>query len=228
MRRYLYTLVVGCWLLGPSAAAGQMATAVQPVDPYYGVVDTEAPRSDAAITPLDHLQITVFREPDLSVADALVDEAGNVALPLVGTIRAAGKSTDVLSSEIEGKLVKYLKNPEVAVSVTQAASRRITVAGSVVQPGVYPLEGRLTLLQAVALARGPTRVASLDQALVFRTKNGQRTVARFDLDQISRGHTPDPEVISGDTVAIGSSKFKTAWRDIVDTVSSFNIFRIIP
>ena len=104
----------------------------------------------------------------------------------------------------------------------------MTVASSVTQPGVYPMEGRTTLLQAVALAQGPSQVASMDQTLIFRTVNGQRTAARFDLDKIARGKDADPEVLPGDTIAIGSSKFKTAWRDIMLTMRSFNVFALVP
>ena len=191
-------------------------------------LDAMAPRSGAAITPLDRLQVTVFREPELSVEDVQVDEGGRVLLPLVGPMTASGKSTETLAAEITGKLREYIREPQVSVSVKQAAVRRVTVAGSVVQPGVYPLEGRTTLLQAVALAQGPSQVASLNQTLIFRTVNGQRTAARFDLDAIARGKDADPEVLPGDTVAIGSSKFKTAWRDIVLTMRSFNIFALVP
>lgn len=191
-------------------------------------VDLQAPRAEASIIPLDRLKVSVFREPEVSVDDILVDESGHIVLPLVGGVPAAGKSTEELAADIAAKLLQYLRNPQVSVSVKQAASRRITVAGSVVQPGIYPLEGRTTLLQAVSLARGPSQVASLDQTLIFRVRDGQRTAARFNLDAIARGKQPDPEVLSGDTIAIGSSKFKTAWRDIVITLRSFNIFNVIP
>lgn len=209
-----------------SAAASAQAT--EPVQPLMTAVDTQAPQANSSITPLDHLDITVFREPDLSVPDVMVDESGKVALPLVGTFMAAGKSTDALSSEIAVRLKEYLKYPQVDVSLKTPASRRVTVTGSVMQPGVYPIEGRLTLLQAVALARGPSQVASLDQAFIFRTRDGQRSAARFNLDAIAKGKATDPEVISGDTIALGSSGFKTAWRDVLDTVRSFNIFRVLP
>ena len=191
-------------------------------------VDLTAPRATAPIAPLDRIGVTVFREPDLSVADAAVDESGRVILPLIGGVTAAGKSPEILSAEIANQLRKYLKNPQVAVTVKQAASRQVTVTGSVVQPGVFPLEGRMTLLQAVALARGPSPVASLDQALIFRVRDGKRVAARFNLDAIARGKAEDPEVISGDTVALGSSRFKTAWRDVVGGLRSFNIFSVIP
>lgn len=191
-------------------------------------LDTQAPRPGATITPLDRLQVTVFREPELSVEDVLVDEGGRVLLPLVGALTASGKTTELLAAEITSKLRQYVREPQVAVSIKQAASKRVTVAGAVVQPGVYPLEGRTTLLQAVALAQGPSQVASLNQTIIFRTVNGQRTAARFNLDAIAKGKDADPEILPGDTVAIGSSKFKTAWRDIVLTMRSFNIFNVIP
>lgn len=224
MRTSFYAVLLSISLAG-TAAAGDRPQPQQPLDLS---VDTSAPRTDAAITPLDRLSVTVFREPDLSVAEAAVDESGRVILPLVGTVTAAGKSTESLSAEISDRLRRYIRNPQVAVTVKQAASRRVTVTGSVVQPGVYPLEGRLTLLQAVALAQGPSQVASLDQALIFRVRNGQRTAARFNLDAIAKGKASDPEVISGDTIAIGSSRFKTAWRDVVLSLRSFNIFSVIP
>jgi polysaccharide export outer membrane protein len=216
------------------AAWGTLPAAVQANNPSSQPrvvapgLDAQAPRAGATITPLDRLQVTVFREPELSVEDVLVDEGGRVLLPLVGPLTAAGKSTEALAAEVTAKLREYIKEPQVSVSVKQAASRRVTVAGSVVQPGVYNLEGRTTLLQAVALAQGPSQVASLDQTLIFRTINGQRTAARFDLGKIAKGKDADPEVLPGDTVAIGSSKLKTAWRDIVLTMRSFNIFALVP
>ena len=222
------TLIAITALLAALGSTPSSSGTPAPVQPLMLGVDTEAPRADAAITPLDHLEITVFREPDLSVQDVMVDESGHLALPLVGAFMAAGKSTATPSAEISGKLKNYLTQPEVAVTLKQAASRRVTVTGSVIQPGVYPIEGRLTLLQAVALARGPSQVASTDQTFIFRTRDGQRSAARFNLDAIAKAKTTDPEVISGDTVSIGSSGFKTAWRDVLDTVRSFNVFRVLP
>ena len=227
MTRFILTALLilapaGMAAAAPSSGKTGQATIVAPG------LDAQAPRAGATITPLDRLQVTVFREPDLSVEDVQVDEGGRVLLPLVGPMTAAGKSTETLAAEITQKLTEYIRAPQVAVSVKQAAVRRVTVAGSVTQPGVYPLEGRTTLLQAVALAQGPSQVASLDQTLIFRTVNGQRTAARFDLDKIARGKDADPEVLPGDTIAIGSSKFKTAGRDIVLTMRSFNIFALVP
>jgi polysaccharide export outer membrane protein len=228
MFRTLCVTLVTALSIAAVPASSQVTPLGSPIGaPIQAGVDTQAPRADAAITPLDKLSVTVFREPELSAEEVAVDEGGRIALPLIGAVTAAGKSIDVLSTEISGKLRQYIKNPQVAVSLKQAASRRVTITGSVMQPGVYPLEGRMTLLQAVALARGPSQVASLDQTLIFRTRDGVRQAARFNLDAIAKGKSEDPEVISGDTVALGSSKFKTAWRDVIGSIRSFNIFSVI-
>ena len=223
MQRIFIAFAIVC-----AGAVSSPLSASVPVQPLSLAVDTAAPQANAPITPKDHLEITVFREPDLSVADVMVDESGHVALPLVGSFMAAGKSTAALSTEISSKLKQYLTQPEVAVTLKQAATRQVTVTGSVVQPGGYPIEGRLTLLQAVALARGPSQVASMDDAFIFRTRDGQRSAARFNLDSIAKGKATDPEVLAGDTVTVGSSGLKTAWRDVLETVRSFNIFRVLP
>lgn len=228
MFRFFFLVVILVAVPAALAAAVPSGGETAQLEATVPALDPTAPRPHASITPLDRLQVTVFREPELSVEDVLVDESGRVLLPLVGPLTAAGKSTEALATEITGKLRQYIRNPQVSVSVKQAASRRVTVAGSVVQPGVYPLEGRTTLLQAVALAQGPSQVASLDQTLIFRTIKGERTAARFNLDAIARGKDADPEVLPGDTIAIASSKFKTAWRDIVLTMRSFNIFALVP
>lgn len=227
MTRFITTtlLLIAALALPAPLAANPSAGEPSIVAPAF---DAQAPRAAATITPLDRLQVSVFREPELSVEDVQVDEGGRVLLPLVGPMSAAGKTTEALSAEISEKLRKYIREPQVSVTVKQAAVRRVTVAGSVMEPGVYPMEGRTTLLQAVALAKGPSQVASLNQTIIFRTVNGQRTAARFDLDKIARGKDADPEVLPGDTVAIGSSKFKTAWRDIVLTMRSFNVFALVP
>lgn len=224
--RITFGVFLACLVGGPACAAQDRPTFVQ--QSAIPAVDPVAPRSNAAINPLDRLEVTVFREPELSVADVPVDESGHIALPLVGGFAASGKSTQVLATEIEAKLRQYVRTPQVAVRIKQAASKKITVAGSVMEPGVFPIEGRVTLLQAIALARGPSQVAALDQTLIFRTLNGRKTAARFDLRSIERGRAEDPEVMPGDTIAIGNSKGKTAWRDILTSLRSFNIFGLIP
>ena len=85
----------------------------------------------------------------------LDDTGGNLLLPLIGQVRAAGRTPAELSDEIATALKKkYMKDPQVVVSVKEAQGQKITVDGAVGQPGVYPLNGPTTLMQAVSLAKG--------------------------------------------------------------------------
>lgn len=168
------------------------------------------------IGPLDRIAVTVYQEDDLSVRDVQVDSSGNILLPLIGEVRAAGLTTPQLSARVATLLgARYLVNPQVSAIVQQSVSQKVTVVGSVSEPGIFALQGRTTLLDAVAMARGTTRVAALDSAVVFRQIKGERFGALFDLRKIQRGEAADPEIIGNDQVVIGHSDIKAAWRDLL-------------
>jgi polysaccharide export outer membrane protein len=176
-----------------------------------------------AIGPLDTLNITVFREPQLSAPSLQVDSGGDIVLPLIGKVRAAGKTAADLSLEIETGFKRYLNNPSVAVNVN-SARQTIAVEGSVNQPGVFQIPGKTSLLEAMALARSPSDVAANDQVLVFRKIDGRMAAARFDIRRIRMGLDPDPVIFAGDRIVVGFSGLKEAWRDYFSK-GVFNAFR---
>lgn len=181
--------------------------------------------SDYRIQPSDHLSVTVYREPDLSLADVPVDSAGKFALPLVGTVSAAGRTSEQLAQDITSALgSRYLKDPQVSVNVISAASQRVIVEGSVVQPGIYDIRGEMTLLGALALARGPDRVAKLNEIAIFRRVDGQLIAAKFDISQIRSGKAADPAIMPDDTVVVGFSGLKSVWRDTLQALPAFAVF----
>lgn len=181
---------------------------------------------DYKIGAQDKINITVFQEPDLSLPDVKVDSSGNVLLPLIGSVTAAGLTTTELSEEIAKRLgSRYLIDPQVSVIVSSSVAQKVTVEGAVTTPGVYEVRGQTTLLEALAMAKGPSQVADLDQVVIFRTVAGQRMAARFDLRDIRRGRTPDPEILGNDTVVVGSSGLKAAWRDAITAIPVLSIFR---
>lgn len=173
---------------------------------------------DYTIGPLDSISITVFQEPDLTLPNVQVDAAGNVLLPLIGSVVAAGRTTSELSNDIAIKLkTRYLENPQVSVIVISSVSQKVTVDGSVTEPGVYAIQGRTTLLDALAMAKGTTRVAALDQVLIFRQIGGQDQVARFNVADIRNGRQPNPEILGSDVIVVGFSALKGAYRDLLTT-----------
>ena len=173
-------------------------------------------RRDYRIGALDVLSITVFQEPDLSFKEIQVDASGSLLFPLIGDVRAAGKTANELTKEISARLSEnYLVNPQVSVVVASAVSQRVIVEGSVVEPGVYEISGSSSLLEAVARAKSPTKTANLSEVVVFRVVNGQRMGAVFNLNHIRQGRSPDPEILGGDVVVIGYSAIKGAFRDFL-------------
>jgi polysaccharide export outer membrane protein len=185
-----------------------------------------APTTDYLIGPLDTLDVTVFDEPDLSVKAIPVDASGLVALPLVGSLSAKGKTASNLARELEYLYSqKYLKNPQVTVTVASSVSQKVSVQGEVVEPGVYDLRGPTTLLGVLSLAKGETDVASLNKVVVFRTVEGKRMGAVFDVRGIRSGQANDPQIQGNDLVVVGDSAARRFWHNILTAAPLFNVFR---
>ncbi|HJQ15600.1 MAG TPA: polysaccharide biosynthesis/export family protein [Allosphingosinicella sp.] len=195
----------------------------------YQVIPPAAPgemSADYKIGPLDSIDVNVYQEPDLSVKKVQVDASGNVALPLVGTVAASGKTASELSKELATRFeAKYLNNPQVTVVVASSVSQKVVVQGEVTEPGVYEIKGPTTLLEAISLAKGETRVAALKDVAVFRNVNGQRMGAVFDINSIRAGQAKDPELVGNDVVVVGFSAGKSMWRDVLSATPLLNIFR---
>jgi polysaccharide export outer membrane protein len=177
------------------------------------------------IAPLDKLTIKVFKSDDIS-GDYDVDLAGHISLPLVGEVEAANLTTAELDDHLTQLLgQKYFEHPDVSVSVKESTAHVVTVDGAVGQSGQYPVNGPMTLIQAVALARGTTADANPRRVAVFRTIGGQRQAAAFDLTAIRRGQATDPAIYAGDIVVVDGSKVKAVERQILSTIPALALFR---
>ena len=176
------------------------------------------------LAPLDTVTVSVYQVPDLS-RDFVIDQSGRITMPLVGRIDAVGVGTNELGETIARKLSeKYLRDPNVTVVLKDSASRVVTVDGSVRQPGIYPAVTALTLIQAVSLARGTDELANPRRVAIFRTIDGKRMAAAFDLTSIRRGEMPDPQVYPGDMVIVDGSGVKKAQRDLLQALPLASIF----
>ncbi len=176
----------------------------------------------------DKLAISVFGESELSRNDYVVDSTGFVQVPLIGQVIAAGVSPEELRAEITRRLgARFIRDPQVSVSITERARARFAVEGQVEDPGVYEADATTTLLAAIAQAGSPNRVAKNSEVMVFRVINGRRMGARFDIDQIRSGRADDPQIIGGDTVVVGYSGSKGFWRDVRETAPLLNLFYLV-
>lgn len=199
-------------------------TAARPVD-LQTVQTAAAPAAEYRIGVGDKLDVRVFQVEDLSFEELVVDTSGNINLPLIGAVRGAGQTAGELSAEIAGRLAaRYLRDPQVTVTVKEAASQKITVDGAVTKPGVYEMRGSTSLLQAVAMAEGPTRVADLTKVAVFRSIDGRRSVALFDLSAIRQGRASDPQVLGDDVIVVDTSRLNSTLREVVAAIPAFAAF----
>jgi polysaccharide export outer membrane protein len=190
-------------------------------DPLAGKV----PRLPALLGPGDIINVKVYRVDNLS-GEQTVDEAGLIKVPLIGAVSASGKTTEELGDEIASALgARYLQSPDVQVFLKTPATRVITVDGSVAQPGLYPVGGEVSLLQAIALARGPTTTANTRRVVVFRMVDGQRMVAAFDIKSIRAGEMADPKIYPGDIVVVDGSKISETWQALIQTLPLIALFQ---
>ena len=181
--------------------------------------------SDYKISPMDKLTIKVFKSEDLT-GDYDVDLTGKISMPLIGEMVAANLTTAELDQKISEKLgEKYLEHPDVSVGIKSSTARAVTVDGAVAQAGSYPVTGPMTLIQAIALARGHEEDSNPRRVAVFRTVGGQRQAAAFDLTDIRRGQAPDPRIYPGDIVVVDGSSIKEIQKQIFQTVPLLGMFR---
>lgn len=193
----------------------------------FGAPDVESltiPPSQQRIAPLDLLQISVFQVTELS-GPFRVDAQGRIQLPLVGSIEASGKLPGELADELERQLgARYLRSPDVTVTVAEQAQQQVTVQGAVRDPGVVPIRGTTTLMRAIALVHGLSADANPRRVVVFRTIDGQRMAAAFDLQDIQRAQAQDPEIYGNDIVVVEGSRTRQFLRDIMASLPAFGIF----
>lgn len=168
------------------------------------------------ISPLDKLTINVFGIEELKDREVVVDTSGRVSFPLVGALQVAGKSPDEVAEEIRlGLRRSFVRDPQVSVNVSEVSGQLVTVDGSVKEPGLYPVLNNMSLVRAVASAKGTTELSDLEDVVVFRTVDGRRFAALYNLGAIRRGIYEDPQIFANDVVIVGESPARRLFRDLL-------------
>jgi polysaccharide biosynthesis/export protein len=216
-------------IAGAAALAACAGTRGGPIPYDRQLAEPDAPtvvplEAGYKIAPMDKLAIKVFKMEDLS-GDYDVDLAGHISLPLIGELDAANLTTAELDDALTRKLgEKYLENPDVSVALKQSVGRMVTLDGAVREPGSYPVMRNLTLIQAVAMAKGVTEDSNPRRVAVFRTINGKRQAAAFDLVDIRRGQATDPAIYPGDIIVVDGSAIKELQKQILQGLPILSIF----
>ena len=194
-------------LLSGLCVAVSLGVGARPTTAAQAVAETAPAAADEmaayTVAPGDVLRIAVWKEPELS-GDAFVRLDGMITVPLVGDVKAAGKTTEQIATEVRTRLRPFLETPQVTVTVSQAVSARFYVIGEVTTSGAFPLTGRITILQALALAGGFREFAKRERIVLIREKHGERKAIPFNFRDLEAGINLEQNIAveSGDTLIV--------------------------
>lgn len=223
-----WRLMLTLSLAGACAACGASRGGPIPYDVALEAPDAPASSSTYvwALGPLDVVEVKVFQVDDLS-GQYQVGANGALVLPLLGSVPVQGQTPAQFGKTLEGLYSqRYLNNPDISVRIVESSQRNVVVEGGVSAPGVYPLQGDTSLLGALALARGiAPETGNAHRVAIFRTTDGQRTAAAFDVVSIRRGEMANPLIYPGDTIVVDSTSSQSTFRDIIQLLPIIALFR---
>lgn len=172
------------------------------------LASAEGERSSGVIGRMDNVEIRVFREDELTTRGQLSGD-GTISMPLIGSVRLEGLTTDQAAAAITRKLADgYLVKPEVSVSIETRIRKTVTILGQAQRPGVFelPAHRQLTLVEAIGMAGGVTRIANGKKISLKRLAGGGR-VEIVNLADITTGKGSDIPLRDGDVITIPESLF---------------------
>jgi polysaccharide export outer membrane protein len=207
----LLILIWGCASSYPRIGSRSMAYAVASFEGAAAEVQYRVGRGDK-------LAISVWENEDLNT-ETVVRPDGKISFPLIGDIQASGLTLAELDTRLTTALKEYIRYPEVSIVVEEVKGSRVVVLGEVEAPGVYPITGEESLLEAGALAGGFTEDAVLSSVIVIRRGEGGAYGMRADLTgAIERGRfNQNIYLQSGDIVYV-PKKFIANVKYFVDQI----------
>ena len=178
------------------------------------------PDSGYVLGPDDQIVMHAIESPEISDKPILIGTNGNITLPLIGRVKAGGLSVEQLETELNTRLKKYVKDPQISVTVVEFRSQPVSVFGAVTKPGVIQLRGRKTLYEVLSMAGGPDEKAGSSLTLSRRRENGeiplpgatvdptgQFSTAELNVAEILEGKNPaaNIEIKPNDTVSVSEA-----------------------
>lgn len=202
-------LVTGCLVAGALTMWSGAARAQQS-SPATAVVSAPTPgHNPLALQPGDVVRLRIWREKDLS-GDFPVNERGEAVLPMLGPVAVAGVDPDTLRTRLLTEYGKYLQNPTVDIVLM----RRVRILGAVEKPGLYPVDGTMTVADALALAGGSKETGRTDAVEIVRS--GKRLQTRVGSDT----KLADTQIESGDEIFVPDRKWVSRNPAVVPTLIS--------
>lgn len=189
-------------VLAAIACAVLVAGCRSSVPPYDYKLEPDPRGVEYQVGPLDQLSVVVWKNPDLS-GDVIVRPDGIITLPLIGDVRAAGRTPTELQAEIKKRYADFIRDEELVVSVGVASvnSYYFTILGSVERAGVYTAKSYVTTVEAVAMAGGPNRFAG-DAVYIVRGNPARRIPIDLRRATSSEHANENLVVLRGDLIIV--------------------------
>jgi polysaccharide export outer membrane protein len=191
--------------LGPWTLLLVLAAACATQSSYDYAHEPDPRSAEFPIGPGDRLLINVWRDQELTT-DTRVRPDGAITVPLVGDVRAAGRTASQIRDEIQQKLTAFMKTEtaKVTVIVAEVRSYYFTVSGNVERPGLYRATSYVTVLEAVAMAGEPNRYAVLDRLTLLRHDHSGMRRIPIDYEVLRKGERMEQNIVvlAGDNIVV--------------------------
>ena len=158
---------------------------------------------DYLIGPGDVLDISVWKDETLTRSVVVLPD-GKISFPLIGEIKAAGRTVPQLKQEITKKISPYAPDPTISIEVRQVNSMLVYVIGRVNTPGRFSLNTNVNVLQALTMAGGLNPFAKRDKIKIFRQDGAKTKIFRFKYDEVVEGSELGQNIMlqRGDVVVV--------------------------
>ena len=156
-----------------------------------------------ALGPEDILEISVWKDEALT-KQVVVRPDGWISFPLIGDIKAVGRTVEELRQEIQTRIKSYIPDAPVTVMVIKVGSPKVYVVGKVAKPGVYIMGEPMRVMQVLAMAGGATPFADKNSILIIREENSKQRIYNFDYNKVANGKELEQNISlrPGDTIVV--------------------------
>jgi polysaccharide export outer membrane protein len=200
MMSKIIVVLLGALMVLGTAVRAQESKPAAPTDANAIVVDFGP---DYLVGPGDILDITVWKDEALTKSVAVLPD-GKIAFPLLGEVRAAGRTVAQIKEEIAEKVSAYVPDPTLSVEVKQVNSMLVYVIGRVNTPNRFSLNTNVNVLQALAMAGGLNPFAKRSQIKILRQEGGKTVIFPFKYDQVIEGTRLEQNIMlkRGDVIVV--------------------------
>jgi len=172
----------------------------------------QSERFEYRLGPPDELVLTIFPEPVIE-RELVVRPDGMITVDLIGDVKAGGRTPEDVAEEIEERISRFKRDPEVTIAVRASRSTQITVLGEVGRPATFPLERRTRVAEAIGKVGGPTVFAAESRIRVIRFDGEKTHVFLVDLEAIQEGDLASNLTLQeGDLVVVPPTRWASVGK----------------